>query len=150
MLCYKGIEDSVAWIAKAKPEPSDKDRSTQLGVHVEEFAEMLVEVDTNDPLLKKALNILYVQAHFVSRLLKETEYKLEIQGRVGFLDSLADQAVTLAAVAQLNGMDIVNALNEVNRSNWSKFDENDNPILDNNRKIIKGPYYSKPNLTNLV
>ena len=64
--------------------------------------------------------------------------------------SLCDQIVTAVGVAHCAGMKIVDGLHEVNRSNWSKFDENGEPILDETRKIIKGPNYTKPDLTLLV
>lgn len=49
----------------------------------------------------------------------------------------------------MNGFDIVGALQEVNRSNWSKF-ENGEPIFDENGKIKKGPNYRPPDLSKFV
>ncbi len=46
-------------------------------------------------------------------------------------------------------MDIVGALQEVNRSNYSKF-VNGRAVFDENGKIKKGPDYSKPDLTKFV
>jgi hypothetical protein len=45
-------------------------------------------------------------------------------------------------------MDIVGALREVNRSNYSKF-VNGRAVFDENGKIKKGADYSKPDLTGL-
>ncbi|MCF8861650.1 nucleoside triphosphate pyrophosphohydrolase family protein [Xanthomonas campestris pv. campestris] len=86
----------------------------------------------------------------LSKALKETDQDVIIKDRIEFLDSIADQIVTAVGAGQIAGMDVVGALNEVNRSNFSKFDSNGNPILDNNRKIIKSKDYSKPDLTPFV
>jgi hypothetical protein len=47
-------------------------------------------------------------------------------------------------------MNFDGALTEVNKSNWSKFDESSNPIIDSNGKILKGPNYFKPELKKFV
>ena len=47
------------------------------------------------------------------------------------------------------GFDIIGALNEVNNSNWSKF-ENGKAIFDGNGKIKKGTNYFKPNLIKFI
>ena len=43
-------------------------------------------------------------------------------------------------------MNIVDAMDEVNDSNFSKFDNTGNPIFDENMKVAKGPNYRKANL----
>ena len=65
------------------------------------------------------------------------------------LDSLADQVVTAIGVAHCAGMDFPGALAEVNRSNWSKF-ENGAPVFLTGGKIGKGEFYTPPNLTDFV
>ena len=70
--------------------------------------------------------------------------------RIELLDSLCDQIVTAVATAYMLGMDLHGALSEVCRSNESKFGEDGEPIFDQNRKIIKGPNYSKPKLDSFV
>ena len=45
----------------------------------------------------------------------------------------------------MEGMDIVGALDEVNRSNFSKF-VNGKPVFDENGKIKKGANYKEPDL----
>jgi hypothetical protein len=61
---------------------------------------------------------------------------------------LADQIVTAVGIASMLDMDIVGALQEVNRSNYSKF-VNGRAVFDENGKIKKGADYSKPDLTGL-
>ena len=44
------------------------------------------------------------------------------------------------------GYDMDAAIDEVDRSNWSKFDEDGKPIFNENGKVMKGPNYTKPKL----
>lgn len=69
-----------------------------------------------------------------------------VKDRVELLDSLADQIVTATGVGTFLGMNVPGALAEVNRSNYSKFDEDGNPIFNESQKVMKGPHYTKPNL----
>lgn len=129
------------WFKRAVPEPTSKNCSVQYGVHLEEVAEMLTAVTDSDPYLTEDIQS------------TAYDYKLgsafNISDREEFLDSLCDQIVTAVGVAYMNGFDIVGALQEVNRSNWSKF-ENGTPLFDENGKIKKGPNYSPPDLSKFV
>lgn len=134
-----GIEQTKAWFEQAIPEPTDEQKIVQLGCHVEEVAEMLHSVD------------LHEWAHDIDCLgtdLKvgdESVSKLSIN-KTELLDSLADQIVTAIGVAHMFGFDIAGALAEVNRSNFSKF-EDGKPVFDANGKITKGKNYTPPDLT---
>lgn len=67
--------------------------------------------------------------------------------RIGLLDSIADQIVTATGVGTFLGMNVPGALAEVNRSNYSKFNAEGEPIFNENMKVMKGPFYTKPDLT---
>lgn len=127
------------WFKRAVPEPTDKNRAVQYGVHLEEINEMLV-AETGEG--SRDLGVW-------SDSYKKNKLQLNIKDRQEFLDSLCDQIVTAVGVAYMNGLDIVGALQEVNRSNWSKF-ENGTPLFDENGKIKKGPNYSPPDLSKFV
>lgn len=143
----KGIADTANWFKKAKPEPTAKDFSTQFAVHIEEFVETLQEVDFENPLLRNAFLISLSSIKQLGLLIKEQGgVFLSDEKRELFLDGLADSIVTAVGTAHCAGLDIVGGLNEVNRSNFSKFDSNGEPLLDKDRKIIKGPDYTKPDL----
>lgn len=144
-----GTKDTLLWMQKAKPEPTEKDLSTQIGVHLEEFSEMLDQMGHQRFGISVMIQTLSAHVKDVADSLKAQE-GIVIKDRVEFLDSLADQIVTAVGVGHCAGMKIVDALNEVNRSNFSKFDNNGTPILDSNRKIMKGPDYSKPDLSQMV
>ena len=65
------------------------------------------------------------------------------------LDALCDQIVTAVGVAHMLGMDIEGALNEVNNSNWSKFEDGE-PVFNEQGKIAKGRDYFAPDLTRFI
>lgn len=65
------------------------------------------------------------------------------------LDALVDQIVTAVGVGHMMGMDVLGALAEVNRSNFSKF-EDGKPVFDANGKITKGKHYTPPQLDKFI
>lgn len=69
-----------------------------------------------------------------------------VKDRVGLLDSLADQIVTATGVGTFLGMNVPGALAEVNRSNYSKFEDGE-PVFNENKKVMKGKDYTPPDLT---
>lgn len=70
----------------------------------------------------------------------------EDANRLALLDALADQIVTATGVGTFLGMNVPGALAEVNRSNYSKFEDGE-PIFNENRKVMKGKDYTPPDLT---
>ena len=130
------IESILNWFKLAKPEPTPRDASTQIGCHYEEVAEMLEATNTCADSMADYAD-LFKSVHGMDKL--EDIDKLEL------LDALCDQIVTALGVGYMMGFDVVEALKEVNSSNWSKF-ENGKPIFDANGKIVKGVNYTKPSL----
>lgn len=139
---YKGIEVTKEWFNQAIPEPTKEHQSIQLGCHAEEFAEMLTAVDLDE------------WAGDIDSLATDLKtgddavMNLEIN-RKELLDSLADQIVTAIGVAHMFGMDISGALEEVNRSNFSKF-EDGKPVFNEHGKISKGKNYTPPDLSKFI
>jgi len=114
----------------------------QTAYHFEEVAEMceaLGNQKTADALIEYKEKLLSLTAAEYELLWKRAD-------KTALLDALCDQVVTATGVAQYAGMNFDGALTEVNKSNWSKFDEAGNPIIDPNGKILKGPNYFKPEL----
>ena len=126
------------WFQLAVPEPTDKNRAVQIGVHLEEVAEMAATL--NDADLAATIDVISEQYK------TDTTIRLDTVDRTELLDALCDQIVTAVGVAHMFGMDIEGALAEVNRSNWSKFVDG-KPVFDANGKIAKPATYSKPDLT---
>lgn len=119
-----------------------------MGCHLEEVVEMLVELvprnAENHEKLTKAIGTLTV----LSDLMKSDGKAFEVipECRLAVLDSLADQIVTATGVGTFLGMNVPGALAEVNRSNYSKFEDGE-PVFNENKKVMKGKDYTPPDLT---
>ncbi|MEN9315462.1 MAG: Listonella phage phiHSIC [Pseudomonadota bacterium] len=135
----KGIKK---WFEAAVPEPTDKNIAVQLGVHVEEVAEMLTALGFGYEAM--------VLDSLADSLKSPQPPSLDNVDRKELLDSLCDQIVTATGIAHMFRMEIVGALREVDASNWSKFDEDGRPIFNENGKIAKGPRYFKPDLNPFI
>jgi NTP pyrophosphatase (non-canonical NTP hydrolase) len=66
------------------------------------------------------------------------------------LKELADLVYVCYQYAANLGWDLDEALDRVHKSNMSKLDDNGNPIYREDGKVLKGPNYQPPNLTDLV
>jgi len=66
------------------------------------------------------------------------------------LKELADLVYVCYQYAANLGWDLDEALDRVHESNMSKLDDNGNPIYREDGKVLKGPNYQPPNLTDLV
>ena len=141
------IKDIKKWFEIAKPNPTIEDACVQIGCHYEEVTEMLDCTFEHD----LAGDFELVAEQYKKR--SQFEYikitNLTDDARVELLDSLCDQIVTAVGVAHMLGMDIEGALDEVNKSNHSKF-ENGKAVLDENGKIRKGKDYFAPDLTKFI
>lgn len=139
------VQRILNWFDEAKPEPSEKDFSVQLGVHIEEIVEMLDCFTTEDVEVAAALGNAIQCLNVLSESLKANEGLIEISDSLEFLDSLNDQVVTAAGTAKFAGYDFLGSIKEVNDSNYSKFVDG-KAVFNEQGKIAKGPNYFKPNL----
>ena len=142
------LNKTVEWFEQAVPEPDNKTLSVQLGCHIEEFCELLEALSLTGA-ADKTLTIAFIRLQNVSRLLKSGATKIHSIDKLPMLDALADGIVTAAGLAYMQGMDIDGALAEVNRSNFSKF-ENGKPVFLDGGKIGKGRDYSPPELESFL
>lgn len=144
------IKEILKWFKKAVPEPTVEAACVQIGCHYEEVAEMIDALRGNDFVDMNFMANEY--KHKSDTVIKFLNHVNNIDSKLtrnDLLDSLCDQIVTAIGVAHMLGFDIENALDEVNRSNWSKF-ENGEPLFDENGKIKKGKSYFKPDLSKFV
>ena len=65
------------------------------------------------------------------------------------LKELADLVYVCYQYAENMGWFLDEALDRVHKSNMSKLDENGNPIYREDGKVLKGPNYKPPNLSDL-
>ena len=136
------ITDIRNWFKAAKPEPTNKDRATQLGCVVEEFAELMDSV---------GLHGTARELTEVADMLKEftPQYATKFINRINkieALDATSDITVTVQGFNQLMGFDGLGAQREVIRSNNSKMVKGKFEF-DDNGKIAKPDSYSEPDLT---
>ena len=143
------IESIKLWFSRALPEPSRKNFNVQVGVHFEEVVEMLDTLEGVDDVTDNAVERARNSLRLLSVLLKQGEGEVTIISRKDYLDALCDQIVTATGCGHTAGVDVVRGIERVNRSNFSKFDKDGQPIFDANGKITKGPDYVKPDLTGL-
>ena len=143
------LQNTVSWFQKAVPNPTDKNMRVQLGVHLEEIAELLEEAFTNDHTTMNHLAQTRKWLTYLSNHLKQTSASVVFPDREATLDAICDQLVTGAGLGHMMSMDVVGALDDVNFSNWSKFVDGE-PIFDENKKIKKGPMYRKPELSPFI
>lgn len=135
------------WFTKAVPAPTPQNQSVQVGVHLEEVAEMLEALHNafHDPSISVAFNAVEALAGKFKSNSMGWEEHVDAINRTELLDSMADQVVTAVGVFHMMDFDL-RGLNEVARSNDSKF-ENGKPVFNDDGKIIKGENYFPPNLT---
>lgn len=132
------IESITQWFRTAVPQPDPVTLAIQIGCHFEEVAEMLAELDGGAQMARRRLESL-------ADTLKSGYVEIELLDPVALLDALCDQIVTAIGVGHMMGFDMAAALDEVNKSNYSKF-VNGHPVFDANGKIAKGPDYAPPDL----
>lgn len=144
------IEAIDLWHKRARPEPTERDFNVQLGCHLEEVAEMLatLEFGRDGETYESYATTLGVVSD-IATALKRGWTVARIKDRKEFLDSLADQVVTAVGTGHCAGMQAAAAVDRVNRSNWSKFDEHGQPTFDTNGKIAKPATYVAPDLEGL-
>lgn len=137
----------LEWHKRACPEPDGRALDVQLGCHLEEIVEMLQSLEFAGGSVLR--NRIVVDLDDLATGLKAGDVAVASANRRELLDSLADQVVTAIGVGYRARMQPVEAVVEVDCSNWSKFGEDGKPIFNENGKVIKGPNYREPNLEGL-
>lgn len=66
------------------------------------------------------------------------------------LKELSDLVFVCYQAAENMGWDLDEAMRRIFKSNMSKLDDNGKPIRSEHGKVLKGPNYQKPDLTDLV
>lgn len=135
------LDKTLEWFQKAVPNPTDKNKSVQIGCWAEECCEVLTALGHN-PRFDNLEDIAYDYKTGADPYLSSNQ-------RIELLDGLCDVIVTAVGVAHMYGMDIMGAMQEVNRSNFSKFVD-DGPVFNEQGKIAKPETYSPPNLEKFV
>ena len=109
---------------------------------------MLNAITSNNLERASQIDTLRAAIDHVGNLLKK-DNNIVIKDSVELLDSLADQIVTATGVGTFLGMNVPGALAEVNRSNYSKFEDGE-PVFNENKKVMKGKDYTPPDLSSFI
>jgi hypothetical protein len=141
----KMIERILNWFRTAKPQPSLHDAAVQIGCHYEEVAEMVEAVDEGGIDAEAIADLAEHYKRLHTDIYAQELAELTPRNHEDLLDALCDQVFTAIGVAYMMGYDIAGALEEVCRSNESKF-EDGGPVFDADGKIAKGRNYTTPDL----
>lgn len=133
------------WFEVSTPEPTEKNFTTQVGVHYEEVAEMTDEVVGQDEASEARVAEVRAVLHAFALDLKKGNINIAVKDGTNFLDALCDQIVTAVGAGHMVDVDVIGGLQEVADSNDSKFVDG-KALRDENQKIIKGPNYFKADL----
>lgn len=139
--------DTKTWFDKARPHKTIPNFTVQLGVHYEEVAEMTSAMDGVDVATREKLTEAIQALTALSGHLKANPGCVIVEDPLEMLDGLCDQIVTGTGVAHTLDYDIIGAMTEVNRSNFSKFDAAGQPIYNEQGKVMKGENYSPAELS---
>ena len=149
----QSTQSIVEWFNIAKPNPTNQDIIKQIAFHCEEFAEMLDAIRCYD----MAGEVREFQASLMLVTTRDgaSDEFMRTVDNVALLDALCDQVVTATGVGVFMGAKFIPALDEVNRSNYTKFatDEQGNyvPYIRPDGKIGKNPdTYQEPDLEPFV
>lgn len=136
-----GIEQTKVWFEQAIPNPTIETACIQIGCAFEETSELAETIGDDETCVT-----LSVSAELYKNKNTYAISDLKAADRAKILDDIVDEIVTRVGIAHNLEMDILGALAEVNRSNFSKF-ENGKPVFDDQGKIAKGKNYTPPDLT---
>ena len=135
------LQRTLNWFQLAVPNPTDKNKSVQIGCFFEEVHEVVQALGEHP----------FEDLSDISDDYKAYDGELYLTDaqRIELLDGLCDTIVTAVGVAHMFGMDIMGAMSEVNRSNFSKFVDG-KPVFNEQGKIAKPTTYSAPNLEEFI
>ena len=124
-----------------------KDLSTPLTM-VKDFANAMGQPLNQEWMIQDTDNLEIMR----SKLIKEEydEFCLEDEDPVVALKELADLVYVCYGYAATFGWNLDEAVKRVHESNMSKLGDDGKPIYREDGKVLKGPNYKKPDLTDLV
>jgi len=139
------LESIKEWFGKAVPQPKIENQMMQIGCHFEEIKEMCHAMNLYCD------DVVTQELRFKTNLLSYRRgiENMDSKEKAAVLDALCDQIVTAIGVGYMMGFDMAGALDEVNKSNWSKFKDGV-PVFDENGKIAKADGYFKPDLAKFL
>jgi hypothetical protein len=142
---------TAAWLATCGKHPGPSTLSVQIGVDLEETAELLRCLRVSKEGWARLLERLVIDLESLGAEIKRGDLIAHFPNhlREDVLDALCDREVTGNGVAYLAELDKDGADQEVLRSNDSKL-ENGQPVILPGGKIGNGSSYSEPDLRRFI
>ena len=106
------------------------------------------EVKTKPSFSSDKINKLRID--LIKEELNELQEAMKNNDLLEVADALTDILYVTYGAGHAFGIDLDKCFDEVQNSNMSKLDENDEPIYNESGKVMKGPNYFKPNLSKFV
>ena len=106
------------------------------------------EVKTKPSFSSDKINKLRID--LIKEELDELQEAMKNNDLLEVADALTDILYVTYGAGHAFGIDLDKCFDEVQNSNMSKLDENGEPIFNESGKVMKGPNYFKPNLSQFV
>ena len=106
------------------------------------------EVKTNPSFSSDKINKLRID--LIKEELDELQEAMKNNDLLEVADALTDILYVTYGAGHAFGINLDKCFDEVQSSNMSKLDENGEPIFNESGKVMKGPNYFKPNLSQFV
>tara|TARA_Y100000591_G_C21684996_1_gene620055 strand:+ start:530 stop:901 length:372 start_codon:yes stop_codon:yes gene_type:complete len=106
------------------------------------------EIKSKSSLSSEKINNLRIA--LIQEELDELKLAISQKNLLEVADALTDLLYVTYGAGHAFGINLDKCFDEVQKSNMSKLDENGKPIYSENGKVLKGPNYFKPDLSNLL
>lgn len=119
--------------------------------HVKDFHEAFGHPVAKEPVLLEKADW-YLRGSLLAEELDEYAIACDNKDLVGVADALGDQLYILLGTMLVHGFQdkIEEIFEEIQRSNMSKLGEDGKPIYREDGKILKGPNFKEPNLSEIL
>ena len=118
---------------------------SKVGTFMKTFGQ---EVKTKPSLSTEKINKLRID--LIKEELEELTEAMNNKDLLEVADALTDILYVTYGAGHAFGIDLDQCFEEVQNSNMSKLDENGKPIYNDSGKVMKGPNYFKPDLSQFV
>ena len=95
-------------------------------------------------------SIVQLRVDLIEEELNELKEAIKNNDIVEVADALTDILYVTYGAGHSFGVNLDKCFDEVQRSNMSKLGEDGNPIYNDSGKVMKGPYYSAPDLKKII
>ena len=117
----------------------------KVGIFMKTFGQ---EVKSKSELANEKINTLRIS--LIEEELDELKQAMKENNIKEVADALTDILYVTYGAGQAFGVNLDKCFNEVQNSNMSKLGEDGKPIYNENGKVMKGPKYFKPNLSQFI